>query len=534
MELPYAPIILVCNSVTEPSCQTQEAIDEAFELWIGNIASYTGGTEPVILEYTVNEQVVNLLVLTAPDACGGIITVVVNATDVCEEVASCSAVFTVVADEEDPVFAAAPVDASYECIGDVPAPGLLAWTDNCDGEGDVLCVDASDGESCPETITRTWSYTDVCGNPASVSQIITVDDVTAPVIHAPEDYVICEEELPYSLDATWTDNCDVGGDLTAVGEWYSETECTMTYAYPFYVMDDCGNESWDTVFVTRETNKYDNCETAFARYDTDSRCFLEDGFDRWGWTNKFSPRAEPYTLTLYAGAAQCDISKGAEVGTVEVTYYDGNLTVEYLLYEGYVLSEAHVYVGCDPYPVKNESETVAPGQFTFNADELDKSSGVTINLSDVSGDIFIIAHAVTCEIICSCSEYDNADGETFDMNLGIECPGVEMESVSSESTNPIFDKDQDTGIKASSLKVFPNPFSDKVTFEFASVSDAHARLEITNLLGQRIAILMDQPVQKGVLNRIEYEPVNIISGILIYRLILDNNVNVGRIIYKKE
>jgi hypothetical protein len=84
------------------------------------------------------------------------------------------------------------------------------------------------------------------------------------------------------------------------------------------------------------------------------------------------------------------------------------------------------------------------------------------------------------------------------------------------------------------MKVYPNPFSDKVMFEFVVAEDAHARLEITNILGQRVAVLMDQHVQKGVLNRLEYEPVDVISQMLIYRLILDDNIQTGRIIYKKE
>jgi hypothetical protein len=45
---------------------------------------------------------------------------------------------------------------------------------------------------------------------------------------------------------------------------------------------------------------------------------------------------------------------------------------------------------------------------------------------------------------------------------------------------------------------------------------------------------MDENVREGELNRIEYEPINVNSGILIYRLILDNSVQSGRIVYKKE
>ncbi len=90
-----------------------------------------------------------------------------------------------------------------------------------------------------------------------------------------------------------------------------------------------------------------------------------------------------------------------------------------------------------------------------------------------------------------------------------------------------------SGLDARSLKVYPNPFSDRVVFEFVSGEDSHAVLEINNILGQKIKVLMDQQVKMGVLNRIEYTPEDVVPGILIYRLILDGSMQNGRIIYKK-
>ncbi len=83
------------------------------------------------------------------------------------------------------------------------------------------------------------------------------------------------------------------------------------------------------------------------------------------------------------------------------------------------------------------------------------------------------------------------------------------------------------------LKVYPNPFSQKLNFEFVSARNANAILEIYNLNGQLIAKLLDQPVQGGVLNRIEYTPNEIISGMYIYKLNLDGNISVGKVIYRK-
>jgi len=86
---------------------------------------------------------------------------------------------------------------------------------------------------------------------------------------------------------------------------------------------------------------------------------------------------------------------------------------------------------------------------------------------------------------------------------------------------------------ASELKVYPNPFISAVYFEFVSGRDANARLEIFNLLGQKVNTLLDQRVETGVLNRIEYRPIAT-PGVLFYRLSLDDEIFNGKLIYNKE
>ena len=83
-------------------------------------------------------------------------------------------------DITDPVMDSPPSNMSVQCPTDIPAMTNLGWTDNCDGNGSVAGVDVSDGNSCPETITRTWTYTDACGNVSSTSQLIIIDDTIPP------------------------------------------------------------------------------------------------------------------------------------------------------------------------------------------------------------------------------------------------------------------------------------------------------------------------------------------------------------------
>jgi hypothetical protein len=89
-------------------------------------------------------------------------------------------------------------------------------------------------------------------------------------------------------------------------------------------------------------------------------------------------------------------------------------------------------------------------------------------------------------------------------------------------------------LNAGSLKVYPNPFSDKVMFEFVSGADAYAVFEINNLLGQKVATLLDKKVSKGVMNCLEYTPGEKVSGVYFYRLIIDGNVQTGKLVYKRE
>ena len=82
--------------------------------------------------------------------------------------------------------------------------------------------------------------------------------------------------------------------------------------------------------------------------------------------------------------------------------------------------------------------------------------------------------------------------------------------------------------------MFPNPFDEVVNFEFVSAVSGHAVLEIHNMLGQRVARLLDQPVEAGELQRVEFRPNSEISGVYLYRLDIDGDTRIGKIIYRNR
>lgn len=133
--------------------------------------------------------------------------------------------------------------------------------------------------------------------------------------------------------------------------------------------------------------------------DPYAHCFPEDDDiddSRWGWTNGFLGEGT-YEFPLYAGAGKCDLSKGQYSGTVEIDYSGSTVTVVFKAAEGTSFyqndgeSETHLYVGSSKMPPKG----AAPGQYPNNTDRTESSeSEVTYVVNDVSGEIYVIAHAV--------------------------------------------------------------------------------------------------------------------------------------------
>lgn len=182
--------------------------------------------------------------------CNGTITRTWTYTDACGNTASVSQNITI-NDSQAPVLDPTPADVTVECPGDVPAMVNLGWTDNCDGAGTVAGMDVSDGMSCPETITRTWTYTDACGNTATTSQTITVIDTQAPVfVGVPGvTQVECAGDVPPMIALNYTDNCDPGGNVMGVDVSDGQT-CPEVITRTWTYTDNCGNTGTASTTIT--------------------------------------------------------------------------------------------------------------------------------------------------------------------------------------------------------------------------------------------------------------------------------------------
>jgi hypothetical protein len=93
-------------------------------------------------------------------------------------------------------------------------------------------------------LTRTWIATDNCGNTAEGVQVITVEDVTDPVlVGVPADeFINCGGTIPAVANVTATDNCSTNvqvnfTETNTPGSCAGEYILTRTWT----AADDCGN-----------------------------------------------------------------------------------------------------------------------------------------------------------------------------------------------------------------------------------------------------------------------------------------------------
>ena len=100
-------------------------------------------------------------------------------------------------------------------------------------------------------------------------------------------------------------------------------------------------------------------ETAWA-YLAGKATPWSDNASPWGWYNgPFLEQDEPYVLSLYAGAAQNDISKGTLVGYVYLDYADEEVRISML--DGFYLEKVHAYIG------NTEPTDHSPGHLGYNS-----------------------------------------------------------------------------------------------------------------------------------------------------------------------
>ncbi len=223
--------------------------------------------------------------------CGGTITRTYTITDACNNAINVDQTITV--DDNTPPAITAPSGVTVECPGDEPPAAstvaeFLALlgavvSDNCTAQANMTIThvsDVSDGQTCPETITRTYRATDECLNTAEATQTIIVQDTTLPTATAPPGAAVeCPGDVPVAattytefiaLGGTASDNCTSGTLLTVTSSDGTPIgTCPGSITRTYTITDECGNSAnVDQVITVNDTTP----PTATAPPGTAAQC----------------------------------------------------------------------------------------------------------------------------------------------------------------------------------------------------------------------------------------------------------------------
>ncbi|MBN2698974.1 MAG: HYR domain-containing protein, partial [Bacteroidales bacterium] len=199
--------------------------------------------------------------LPGTDFPAGTTTVTYTVTDKAGNESICS--FDVIVTENVPPTASNPLPINVQCSDDVPIPDVTVVTDeadNCTAAPVVAFVsDVSNGLTCPETITRTYSVTDESGNSINVTQTITVNDTQAPTASNPLPInVQCSVDVPapdVTVVTDETDNCTAAPVVAFVSDVSDNAYCPETIIRTYSVTDGCNNsiEVYQTITIIPST-----------------------------------------------------------------------------------------------------------------------------------------------------------------------------------------------------------------------------------------------------------------------------------------
>lgn len=201
-----------------------------------------GDTPVVLSESSAEGPCAGTYILTrdwiATDACGNTTT---GSHQIC------------VLDSLDPGLMGVPGDVTVECDA-VPAPAIVTGADQCDPAVDITFVENTTPGICPDNyvLSRSWTATDECANDVTGTQLITVQDTTAPsIICPPHTTMECPGNTTIGANGTasGSDNCG-GTSIAAADTQAAGCGTTRTITRSWSASDDCGNAASCDQLVT--------------------------------------------------------------------------------------------------------------------------------------------------------------------------------------------------------------------------------------------------------------------------------------------
>ena len=93
---------------------------------------------------------------------------------------------------------------------------------------------------------------------------------------------------------------------------------------------------------------------------------------------------------------------------------------------------------------------------------------------------------------------------------------------------------EEFGVVQPELKVYPNPFSEQVKFEFVSPIATQAKIDVYDMTGRMVQTIFDDFVEVNTKYNAEFKPEVEVSGMYFYRMQLGDSIYNGKLIYKEK
>ncbi len=229
-------------------------------------------------------------------------------------------------------FSGVPANTAIGCDDPTPADDPTALG----GCGNISVVEnpITQTGSCPQTLTRTWTATDACGNAATTSQIITVNDNVAPVLPTPIPAsltLVCAADIPTAASSSMvaTNNCgEPNMTITPMDVTVSQTCANkLTITRTWSATDVCGNNATTSQSIVVNDNQ---------RPTFDPSCQLVFTINTEGTVNilGFDPATGVFSTTTGGGlcpaAATISLVQGQIVNAAD-TWTAAGITIPNLL-----------------------------------------------------------------------------------------------------------------------------------------------------------------------------------------------------------
>ncbi len=395
-------------------------------------------------------------------------------------------------------------------------------TDNC-----TVSITKTTGALMGNTITNTWSATDANGNTSSAlfTQVITITAVTidasgssTPVAQG-SIATLYAQVTPAEAGISVTFKLDQG--TVAYGTYGTYTATTDAFGVATQTVSGLLVEVYRVYAIAG-----DGCanSTAYLAVFDPNGSFVTGG----GWIT--SPLGAYLANPALTGKANFGFvskyKKGSNIpdGNTEFQFQTGNLNFSSSSYNSgslVIAGKQAIYKGIGTI------NGVSGFSFMVSAVDGQVSGGGGIDMFRMK-----IWNTSTGAIV-----YDNnistADNATPTTALGGGSVVIHTTSTKSASVvaeNPIQINPLD-GV--ADLKVYPNPFTDKLIFEFIRKSDSKGTLTLFDAVGRKLEVLFDQQILGNENYRVEYTPKDLSTNMILYRMTFDDEVINGKMIYKK-